>query len=706
MAGLYNANPFFSRKISEFSRLLERLQNQCTGDPAKACDILSKAFAELQEGLLELSTAGDEIMQNNEDLAHLASIPQLNPNPVVEVDSDGQVHFLNPAAQQLFPDLKQGGRNHPWLADLDAVVQALSENGKRVHTRELHVLDRWYQQAMHYVPDTRNIHIYGTDITEQKRIEEALRKSEEEYRYLVQYAPTGIYELDYAGSRFLRVNDAICSVLGYSREELLAMNPNDLLDADSQRQFRERIRKVLAGEPIDESVAYRVFAKDGREIWGALNVKLIHIDGRLDGALVIAHDITERKRMEEALREARDDLELKVEERTAELQKALEAAEESARAKAAFLANMSHELRTPMNAVIGFSSLLLDENLSAEQKEYAEGIKDSGEAMMALINDILEFSRANKDKIELEHRPFSIRHCVEESLDMVAVQADQKGLNISYTIRYGTPDTIIGDHGRLRQILVNLLDNAVKFTDKGGISLSISARVLEGNEFQIHFDVSDTGIGISQDKVSTIFEPFTQVERVISRKRAGVGLGLAISKRLVELMGGEIGAESIPGQGSTLNFTIRAEAVPGNYFNLGGTDRMVSFDGLAGQSTVSILVAEDNPSNQKVLVEMLKRMGYRPDAVSDGKEVLQALEMRPFDLILMDVKMPEMDGITVTREIRKRWPENGPKIVAVTAYALEGDREICLEAGMDDYVAKPVKMGDLVKVLKKYRSKT
>ena len=484
MAELDNAKQLFSQRIDEFSRLIEHLQNQCASDPAKACDILSKAFAELQEGLIDLSTAGDEIMQRNEDLAHLASFPQLNPNPVVEVDPDGQVHFLNPAAQQLFPDLQQGGRNHPWLADWDAVVQALSENEKRVHTRELPVLDRWYQQAMHFMPNTRNIHIYGTDITGQKRIEEALRRSEEEYRYLVQYAPTGIYELDFAGSRFLRVNDAICSVLGYSREELLAMNPKDLLDAESQRRFRERIGKVLAGEPIDESVAYRVLAKDGREIWGALNVKLIHIDGRLDGALVIAHDITERKRMEEALREARDDLELKVEERTAELQKALEAAEESASAKAAFLANMSHELRTPMNAVIGFSSLLLDENLSAEQREYAEGIKDGGEAMIALINDILEFSRANKDKIELEHRPFSLRHCVEESLDMVAVQADQKGLNISYTIRYGTPDTIIGDHGRLRQILVNLLDNAVKFTDKGGISLSISAKVLHGNEFQ------------------------------------------------------------------------------------------------------------------------------------------------------------------------------------------------------------------------------
>ena len=204
-----------------------------------------------------------------------------------------------------------------------------------------------------------------------------------------------------------------------------------------------------------------------------------------------------------------------------------------------------------MNAVIGFTSILLDENLSSEHKEFVEGIRDGGEAMMALINDILDFSRADKEKVELEQTPFSLRHCVEESLNMVAFEADQKGQDLSCIIRHGTPDTIIGDQGRLRQILVNLLSNAVKFTDEGAVSVFVSAKTIKGNKHQFLFTVKDTGMGIPKDKLSRIFEPFTQLERTISRKRDGVGLGLAVSKKLVEIMGGEIWVESVPDQGTT-----------------------------------------------------------------------------------------------------------------------------------------------------------
>ena len=284
---------------------------------------------------------------------------------------------------------------------------------------------------------------------------------------------------------------------------------------------------------------------------------------------------------------------------------------------------------------------------------------------------------------------------------MVATQASKKGLNLSETINYGTPDTIIGDHGRLRQILVNLLSNAVKFTDKGDVSVSVSSKAVEGNQHQIFFEVKDTGIGIPQDKMNEIFEPFTQVERTLSRKRDGVGLGLAITKNLVELMGGKIWVESIPGQGTTFNFTIQAETIPGKQLDFGKIDRGIASESFPGLKPMRILVAEDNPSNQRVLVEMLKRLGYRPDAVADGREVIQALERQDYDLVLMDIKMPEMDGITATQVIRKLRPENGPKIVAITAFALEGDREKCLEAGMDDYIAKPVQIGDLAEVLKR-----
>jgi signal transduction histidine kinase len=501
------------------------------------------------------------------------------------------------------------------------------------------------------------------------------------------------------------------------------------LDEKSREKFQERTRKVLAGEPIDESINYRVLGKNGREIWAALNVKLLHTDGKFDGALIVAQDVTEHKKVEDVLREAKESLEINVLERTAELLqakknlesinielnkeidkhkrteaklvKSKEAAEAAANAKAAFLANMSHELRTPMNSVIGFTSLLLDDNITTEQREYIEGIRNGGEALLALVNDILEFSKADKDKIELERQPISLRHCIEEALDMVATEANQKGLNLAYTVSYGTPDSIMGDHGRLRQILVNLLGNAVKFTDQGGISVSVSAK-RKGNKSLINFSVSDTGIGISKNNLNKIFDPFAQVEHVISRKRDGVGLGLVISRKLVELMGGKIWAESKSGQGSIFHFNILTDTQP----KVDLSDKQSQMDSVESHAVLkplSILVAEDNPSNKKILVDMLKRMGYRPDAVSDGKEVLDALEQRPFDLILMDIKMPVMDGITATREIRSRWPEKGPTIIAVTAYALEGDREMCLKAGMDDYLAKPVLKKDLVNILNKFQ---
>jgi signal transduction histidine kinase len=408
----------------------------------------------------------------------------------------------------------------------------------------------------------------------------------------------------------------------------------------------------------------------------------------------------ERKRIDEELKS--EILEHKKLE--CELIIAKESAEEAVRAKADFLANMSHEMRTPMNSVIGFASLLLDDSLTPDQKEFLEGIRSGGEALLALINDILDFTRIEKDKMELERQQLSLRHIIEEALDMVEVQAGQKGLKLGYCIDEDTPDTIIEDHGRLRQVLVNLLSNAVKFTDEGEVSVSVWSEAIRGEMRQILFEVKDTGIGIPQDKMDRLFQPFDQLERSISHKRDGIGLGLAISRRLVELMEGEIWAESIPGQGSVFCFTIQAEAIPGKKLDLGKRVLDGAIQSPTKEKPLRILVAEDNPSNQKVLLTMLRRLGYRPEAVADGREVLQALEIRPYDLIFMDVKMPEMDGLAATRMIRKLRPGNGPKIVAITAYGLKGDRERCLEAGMDDYIAKPVKLNDVAKMVEKFQS--
>ena len=540
-----------------------------------------------------------------------------------------------------------------------------------------------------------------SDITERKRMEKELRETRDYLENLINYANAPIIVWD-ASFRITRLNHAFERLTGFRATEAIGEPLNNLFPESSREGSMDLIGRTLSGERW-EAVEIPVLCTDGSVrtvLWSSANIY------DKDGTTVVStvaqgQDITERKKMEGALRAAHDQLELKVQERTAELQNALETAKESVRAKAAFLANMSHELRTPLNAVIGFSSLLLDDNLTQDQKEDIESIKKGGEALLDIIDDILEFSRAEKEKVELAHQPLSLKHCIEESLDMVAVQASKKGLNLSQTINYSTPDTIIGDHCRLRQILVNLLSNAVKFTDKGNVSLSVSSKAVVGNQRQIFFKVKDTGIGIPQNRMNEIFEPFAQVERTISRKRDGVGLGLAITKNLVELMGGTIWAESIQGQGTTFHFMILAETIPGKQLNFGKMNRGVASESFPRLKPMRILVAEDNPSNQRVLVEMLKRLGYRPDAVADGREVIQALERQDYDLVLMDIKMPEMDGITATQVIRKLRPENGPKIVAITAFALEGDREKCLEAGMDDYIAKPVQMENLAEVLKR-----
>jgi PAS domain S-box-containing protein len=567
-----------------------------------------------------------------------------------------------------------------------------------------------------------------TDITERKQMEAALRESEQLYRAIGESINYGIWVCASDG-RNIYASESFLKLVGINQEQCSNFGWIDVLHPDDAERTIEAWKECArTGGTWDIENRFR--GMDGKFHYVlARGMPVRNEQGEVIYWAGINLDISRLKHAEEELKEARDELEQRVQVRTAELSaskeklevvnkklmvelkvhqklqaeliKAKEGAEAAAEAKTSFMANMSHELRTPMNAVIGFTSILLDENLSPEHKEFVEGIRDGGEAMMALINDILDFSRADKEKVELEQTPFSLRHCVEESIDLVAIEADQKGLNLSCIIRRGTPDTIIGDHDRLRQILVNLLSNAVKFTDEGDVSVYVSAKTINGNKRQFLFTVMDTGIGIPKDKMSRIFEPFTQLERTISRKRDGVGLGLAISKKLVEIMGGEIWVESVPDQGTTFYFTISAEIIQDEHLDLDEMSKDAPVQGLSELKPLSILVAEDNPSNQKVIATMLKQLGYRPDLVADGKEVLQALELRPYDLILMDVRMPEMDGITATQVIRKLQPEEGPKIVAITAYALKGDQDKCLKAGMDDYISKPLKVEKLVEVLKR-----
>jgi len=506
-----------------------------------------------------------------------------------------------------------------------------------------------------------------------------------------------------------------------------------------------------------------------------------------------------------------------------------------------FMADISYEIRTPMNTIIGMTSLLLGENLTPEQRDFVETIRNSGEALISIINNILDFSRMEQETIDLQIQDFNLRECIEEALDSVSSKAARKRINIAYMADKNTPNEIEGDRKRLHQILVNLLDNAVNFTEKGDVLLSVSSK-LSDSLHEVHFSVKDTSIGIPEKRKNELFESYRQVMNRLSDSFSKIDfesfsqttdleaksdgcLELAICKKLVELMSGKIWVESKEGEGSTFHFTIKTKDIPGaspfsgiqpslqgkriliavenrtnriiltlqawewgmipNTTDSGeealrliksvtpfdvvimdaemqenedtplaveirkydGTMSLValafegeqinsdSFDAVltkpirlfplfntmtsvltgkaasiegrisvkagASRSSMRILLAEDNVSNQKVTMTMLERLGYKADAVSNGAQALQALEHQHYDLVLMDVRMPEMDGLEATRIIRQRWNDK-PKIIAITAYALQGDREKFIAAGMDDYISKPVKMDDLAKLLKKY----
>jgi signal transduction histidine kinase/CheY-like chemotaxis protein len=397
--------------------------------------------------------------------------------------------------------------------------------------------------------------------------------------------------------------------------------------------------------------------------------------------------------------EDRRKLEHQVAERSrvnAELLYAIDKAEEASRLKGQFLANMSHEIRTPMNGILGFTQLTLSTNLTEDQRDYLDTVERSAESLMQLLNDILDVSKIEAGKMELDRAPFSMRECVESSTRTMFAAAQQKDLRLTWDVDPQIPDTLVGDENRIRQVLLNLVGNAIKFTDTGSVRVSVEMLPAPDCSLIAHFSVRDTGPGIPAEKRQIIFEPFRQADGSTTRRYGGTGLGLAISTGLVDIMGGRIWVDSEVERGSTFHFTAP--------FTLGETSlpqRATAPAAVSESAPLSILVAEDNVVSQKLVTALLKERGHSVTLAANGWVVLDLVERRDFDLILMDIQMPEMDGLQATAEIRHREGQTGKHIpiVAMTAHAMAGDRERCLDAGMDGYIAKPIHPGELMALI-------
>jgi len=624
---------------------------------------------------------------------------------------------------------------------------------------------------------------------------------------LVEISPAAVIVMD-REEVVTEWNPAAAELFGWSAEEALGRNIDDLVFGHGPREEGREITDEAIASGRAQRITRRM-RKDGTPLDVELMLVPIQRDGEHAGFVGIYHDITE-------------------------LQRARQEAEAATQAKSAFLATMSHEIRTPMNAVIGMTDLLLGTDLTGEQREFAEVVHSSGDALLHVIDDILDYSKIEAGKLDLEREPFNLRDCVEGALDIVAPRAWEKELELGCLIDEAAPAGVVGDEARLRQVLLNLLSNAVKFTDGGEVVVLVDAEKTGADAYRIELAVRDTGIGIPPDRMDKLFTSFSQVDASTTRRFGGTGLGLAISKRLVELMGGTITVESEQQKGSTfrISLPVAGADVPtkipledglphlagkrmlvvddnatnreivvrharswgmepvavelpaaalelvarGEAFDIAVLDMMMpDMDGLAlageirqhrseselplllltslgrlpqlesggvfsaqlakplkasqlyntllqllttgragaeeveavtdgkrARSALRILLAEDNAMNQKVALRLLERLGYRADVATNGLEAIEALEQRPYDVVLMDVQMPQLDGLDATRRICERWPEERrPHIIAMTANALPEDREACFAAGMNDYVAKPIRAEELVTALKR-----
>jgi PAS domain S-box-containing protein len=577
---------------------------------------------------------------------------------------------------------------------------------------------RWIEShaASRFSPDGEFLGLVGAskDITDRRQAEQALKASEEKFRQLAENIHEVFWMVNAAGAEILYISPAYEQIWGRSCQSLNE-NPMDWLDAIHSGD-RERVREIFAKQMQGEFVEmeYRIWTPDGQEKWiRNRSFPIRNESGQFTRIAGISEEITEQKRYESELIRARED------------------ADAANRAKSRFLANMSHEIRTPMNGVVGMNQLLLETSLTPEQRHFVEVAQDSGRTLLTLIDDILDLSKIETGKMVLENASFNLSHIVEDVARLLSLQAHAKELRLDVRVSPKIPRLLRGDAHRLRQVLTNLAANAVKFTERGAVTLHATLESARPSGATVRFSVADTGIGISQEQIPGLFSPFVQADASTTRRYGGTGLGLTISKQLVERMGGAIGVESRPGEGSTFWFTATFEhaaavepeprtgrtTVPddsglrraGPDVSDPGAISIPSPQGSSGElrsrHDERILVAEDNFTNREVILAQLRKLGYIAHAVSNGAEAVDTVQHGGYDLVLMDCAMPVMDGYEATHRIRQSEHARIP-IIALTASAMAPDRERCLVAGMDDYLAKPVELPRLEKTLARWTQKS
>ena len=483
------------------------------------------------------------------------------------------------------------------------------------------------------------------------------------------------------------VNPHFCATTGYTVEEVIGHHPR-ILNAETKSvdDNREMWQTALNGGRWAGELLFR--KKNGELFWEQATLTPVHDDqGVITCLIAIMVDITERKRAEEEMRWAK------------------EQAEAANRAKSEFLANMSHEIRTPMNGVIGMAQLLEMTELSREQREYTNLLIESGKTLLTLINDILDLSKIEAGRIEVEATDFDLQTVILEAVQLLSPRAQGKGLELVWRIDPDVPLLLTGDAGRLRQILTNLIGNAIKFTQHGSVTLHIQKNREDEESVALRFFIRDTGIGIAANKLGMIFDPFTQADGSTTRSYGGTGLGLTISRQLAEMMGGSVGVESVEGKGSTFWLSMELKKQSAGVPLSPDVQLGSQLSTMATGNNTRVLLVEDEPSNQVVIKSMLTKLGYLVDVANNGSEAIRALESNDYALVLMDCMMPVLNGYEATAVIRD--PTSAVRnhaipVIALTAKALKEDHDVCCAAGMDDYLSKPVYVADLLLMMKKW----